>query len=109
MPLGFFDQTASQEGPGQEAAPKVRAPGADREAFTAFEEPGYAKAAMSMLVRAEGRGCRLITETRIRTTDAGAARSFRRYWRLVRPGSGLIRRSWLAAVRRRVEAGKRGR
>ncbi len=75
------------------------------EAFTTFEEPGCAKAAMSFLVRAEGRGCRLITETRIRTTDAGAARSFRRYWRLVRPGSGLIRRSWLAAVRRRVQTG----
>ena len=76
----------------------------DPESFTSFEEPGYAKAAMSFLVRAEGRGSRLITETRIQTTDAAAARSFSRYWRLVRPGSGLIRRSWLAAVRRRVLA-----
>lgn len=76
----------------------------DREDFIGFHEPGYAKAAMSFLARAEGRGTRLVTETRIRATDAGAARSFRRYWRLVRPGSGLIRCSWLAAVRRRVQA-----
>ncbi len=86
--------------------------GSDREGFTAFAEPssakpGYAKAAMSLLVRAEGRGSRLITETRIHTTDPAAARNFRRYWRLVRPGSGLIRRSWLAAVRRRVERERR--
>jgi len=74
----------------------------DRAGFLAFDEPGYAKAAMSFLVRAEGRGSRLLTETRITTTDATAARQFRRYWRLVRPGSGLIRRSWLAAVRRRL-------
>lgn len=76
----------------------------DRESFVSFNEPGYAKAAMNFLVRSEGRGSRLITETRIATTDAPAARSFRRYWRLVRPGSGLIRRSWLAAVRRRLAA-----
>ena len=77
----------------------------DRESFTSFKDPGYAKAVMSFLVRAEGRGSRLITETRIGTTDPAAARSFRRYWRLVRPGSGLIRRSWLAAVHRRIRHG----
>lgn len=74
----------------------------DREDFTSFEEPGYAKVAMSFLVRAEGRGSRLITETRIQSTDPAAARRVRRYWCLIRPGSGLIRRSWLAAVRRRL-------
>ncbi len=74
----------------------------DRQTFTAFNQQGYAKAAMNLLVRAEGRGSRLITETRIDTTDPTAARSFRRYWRWVRPGSGLIRRSWLKAVQRRL-------
>ena len=74
----------------------------DRESFTGFDQAGYARAAMSFLVRAEGTGSRLITETRIHTTDPASARSLRRYWRLVRPGSGLIRRSWLAAVRRRL-------
>ena len=74
----------------------------NRDDFTAFAKPGYAKAATSFLVRAEGSGSRVITETRIRTTDPASARSFRRYWRVVRPGSGLIRRSWLAALRRRL-------
>ncbi len=73
--------------------------------FTAFEQPGYAKAAMSFLIRAEGSGSRVITETRILTTDPASARGFSRYWRVVRPGSGLIRRSWLAALRRRIARG----
>lgn len=73
----------------------------DRESFVGFAEPGYAKAAMNFIVRAEGRGTRMLTETRIRSTDPASSRSFRRYWRVVRPGSGLIRRSWLTAVRRR--------
>jgi hypothetical protein len=32
--------------------------------------------------------------------DDDARRAFRRYWFLVRPFSGLIRRRWLAAVAR---------
>jgi hypothetical protein len=31
-----------------------------------------------------------------------AVRAFLRYWRAIRPGSGAIRRSWLAAIRRRA-------
>lgn len=74
----------------------------DRDRFEHFAEPGYARAAMSFLARREGAGTRLLTETRIAATDAAARRRFRLYWRLVRPGSGAIRRSWLAAVRRRL-------
>jgi hypothetical protein len=36
-------------------------------------------------------------------TDASSARRFARYWRLIRPASGAIRRSWLAAIKRRAE------
>jgi len=43
---------------------------------------------------------RLSTETRIAAVDDEARRAFRRYWRLVGPFSALIRRRWLAAVRR---------
>lgn len=74
----------------------------DLGSFLAFEEPGYSKAAMSLLVRAEGRGSRVVTETRIHGTDHAAKQRFRRYWRLARSGSGLIRRSWLGALERRV-------
>jgi hypothetical protein len=79
-----------------------------REGFVSFAEPGYAKAAMSFLVRSEPGGSRVLTETRVAGTSSDAARAFLRYWRLIRPGSGAIRRSWLAAIRRRaVRAGGR--
>jgi hypothetical protein len=33
-----------------------------------------------------------------------AHRTFAVYWRIIRPGSGIIRRSWLEAIKRRAEA-----
>ncbi len=98
--VGRFWKLAGRPDPGNAPLCSV----ADREGFLAFDRPGYAKAAMSFLVRPEGRGSRLVTETRVAGTDTAASRSFRRYWRLIRPGSGAIRRSWLAAVRRRLAA-----
>jgi hypothetical protein len=74
------------------------------EDFVAFDEPGFAKAALNFTVRAEGSGSRITTETRILGTDAAATRKFRRYWLLIRLGSGAIRRSWLKAIRRRLTA-----
>ena len=71
--------------------------------FAGFSKPGYAKAAMNFTVAAEGGGSRITTETRIVGTDAAATRKFRRYWLLIRLGSGAIRRSWLKAIRRRLE------
>ncbi len=76
----------------------------DREAFMRFAQPGYARAAMSFRLVPEVGGTRLITETRVRGTDAAASRVFRRYWLLIRLGSGAIRRSWLAAIARRLAA-----
>lgn len=70
--------------------------------FLAFSEPGYAKAAMNFRVAPDGNGSRITTETRIVGTDADATRRFRRYWFLIRLGSGAIRRSWLKAIRRRL-------
>ena len=73
------------------------------EGFRAFDAPGYAKAAIAFTVEAAPGGARIGTETRVVTTSADARRAFGRYWRLVGPGSALIRRSWLAAIRRRAE------
>ena len=42
------------------------------------------------------------TETRVYATDAWAHRRFARYWTLIRPGSGFIRRMWLRAIQRRA-------
>ena len=77
-----------------------------REEFISFGEPGYAKAAISFMVRAERGGSRVITETRVLGTSPEATRALLRYWGGIRLGSGVIRRSWLAAIRRRaVRAG----
>lgn len=67
--------------------------------FGGFAEPGYAKMAMSFRLE----GSTLSTETRVLLTDAGARRRFAAYWTAIRPFSGLIRRVWLQAIRRRAE------
>jgi hypothetical protein len=78
--------------------------------FVAFDEPGFAKAVVNFHVQAVSGGTVVTTETRIRCTDEKARRTFRRYWRIVMPGSALIRRAWLRAIRRRAEAASaRGR
>ena len=71
--------------------------------FRDFAEPGFAKAAFNFQVeRIDGRTV-VSTETRIATTDEQARRRFGRYWRLIHPGSALIRIAWLRAIRRRAE------
>jgi hypothetical protein len=77
---------------------------ADGAAFLAFDAPGFARAAMNFSTSdAGGDRTRLVTETRIAATDAGARRRFAAYWLIVRPGSALIRRMWLRAVKKRAE------
>jgi len=77
---------------------------AGREAFVAYEEPAMAKAVFSIEVVERGELTEIITETRIAGTDSAARRAFARYWLLIRGPSGLIRRSWLAAIDRRAIA-----
>jgi hypothetical protein len=84
------------------ASAEVRRVSADE--FAAFREPGYAKAAFNMHAQPTPAGGTLLTtETRIQPTDDHAHRSFRRYWRVIHPGSALIRRAWLRAIRRRAK------
>lgn len=81
------------------------APVGDAASFIALEGPGYAKALMNFRLEPSGAGrTRLTTETRVFATDASARRRFAAYWRLIYPGSALIRRMWLAAIKRRAEA-----
>jgi len=79
------------------ARPKI--PRGDLAAFLGFAEPGWSKVAMNFRFTATENGTLLSTETRVHATDAATARAFRRYWLLVRAGSGLIRRDILSAVR----------
>jgi hypothetical protein len=71
--------------------------------FAGFSEPGFAKGAINFELQPVGRRTLVTTETRVAATDAGARRSFKRYWRLIAPGSALIRVAWLRAIRRRAE------
>ena len=71
--------------------------------FVTFAEPGFAKAVFDFHVRGVAGGTVLITETRIKGTDERARTRFRRYWRVVMPGSAAIRRAWLRAIRKRAE------
>jgi len=76
---------------------------ADAAGFSSFS-PGWAKGVMGFRVVAlGGDACRLETRTRVAATSPDAHRAFARYWRVVRIGSALIRRSWLQAIRRRAE------
>ncbi len=74
------------------------------EDFVGFAEPGYAKMALDLRAIADGDGALLETETRVYLTDAAARRRFGAYWLVIRPFSGLIRRLWLRAAKRRAEA-----
>jgi hypothetical protein len=56
---------------------------------------------MNILVDADapGVGSRLYTETRVRCLGASSRRWFRLYWLVIRPFSGLLRRSMLRGIR----------
>jgi hypothetical protein len=74
--------------------------------FAAGPPRGYALAAWSFTVVTSPDGTtELRTETRVRCAP-DVLRRFRAYWLGVRPGSGLIRREMLGAIRREAERGR---
>ena len=84
-------------------APRV--PPRSAEEFQALSG-SLARAVMNFHVEDAGGGVsRLVTQTRVAATDAEAQRVFARYWRVIYPGSALIRRMWLRAIKTRAEAG----
>jgi hypothetical protein len=70
--------------------------------FVTFSEPGFAKAVVGFRLDPRGSGILLTTETRFVATDDATRRLMSRYWRIIRPGSNLIRTEWLRAIRRRA-------
>jgi len=73
--------------------------------FAAFHAPASVRIAFNLLIVDDGNGwSRLITETRVQGTDAAGTRTMARYWRVIYPGSGMIRRMWLNAIRDRAKA-----
>ena len=87
------------------SAPEATRPPDDRtpEWFDGLSGPGYAKAVMNFRVEPDGAGALVTTETRVYATDDTTRRRFTAYWRVIYPGSALIRRMWLRAIQRRAE------
>lgn len=85
---------------------RPRADGIDRldgpDAFREYARPGSVKATWNFHLAPEDGGTRVVTETRIAAVDADARRKFGLYWRIVMPGSALIRREMLRALARRA-------
>ncbi|MCI0412232.1 hypothetical protein L0222_05445 [bacterium] len=50
-------------------------------------------------------GSLVSTETRVFANSSESLRRFAIYWRIIYPGSDLIRRMWLRAIERRAESG----
>ncbi len=74
--------------------------------FLAFDHPDYAKAMMNFYVEqpSEESDVKVSTETRIYVPYPTTRKKFAAYWRLIYPGSALIRIMWLEALKRRAEA-----
>lgn len=83
--------------------PGARPRPTDAEHFRVFALPGFAKGAWNFVVEEVDGRVVLTTETRVLCLDEASLRSFRRYWRVIRPFSGWIRRRGLAIVKEQAE------
>jgi hypothetical protein len=71
--------------------------------YAGFRKPGAVKMAFAFYAEDAGGGwSTLTTETRM-AVEEGSSRGPAIYWRLIVPGSGLLRREWLEGIRRRAE------
>ena len=71
--------------------------------FLDFDDAGWAKTVCRLEAQDLGNGTtRVETETLVVGNDAASTRKFAPYWAIIRLPSGLIRRSWLAAIDRRA-------
>ena len=65
--------------------------------------PGFVLATMNFAVAPDGPGGSIVsTETRVFANSPSACRRFAAYWRIIYPGSAIIRRMWLRAIQRRA-------
>jgi len=71
---------------------------------TIIVPPRAVLATMNFLVTPDDRGGSLLsTETRVLAANDSFARRFAIYWRIIHPGSDIIRRMWLRAIKKRAE------
>ena len=72
--------------------------------FAAYQADRMVKILLNFEVRKVDEGtCLLTTETRVLAVGSNVERGFATYWRMIYPGSALIRRTWLQAIRARAE------
>jgi hypothetical protein len=71
--------------------------------FKTLGRPGFARVVLNFRVIPEADGwTRLTTETRVHAVDRPTQRQFAQYWRVIYPGSWIIRWSWLRAIETRL-------
>lgn len=75
-----------------------------RNEFKQVRAPGFALTAMNFYIEPIGTDASIITtETRVYATDLPTQKRFSAYWRVIYPGSSLIRHMWLRAIKNRAE------
>jgi len=74
------------------------------EAFNVFNEPGFIKTTVNFRFVPLANGQTLVsTETRNYSQISSDNQRFARYWRIIYPGSALIRRVWLDTLAKKAE------
>lgn len=71
--------------------------------FRQFDKKGFAKAVWDFSLEERGNETLLTTETRIKCLDEESRKSFRFYWNLIQPFSGLVRKEILKIIKRKAE------
>lgn len=85
------------------APPEVNSP----DEFLGFDKPGYVKVAVNFRFISNGNDETLVsTETRVHGSGRVDGQRFARYWRIIYPGSAIIRRVWLDTIKRKAEAAR---
>ena len=84
----------------QPAPPEI----ATLDQFTAFNEPGYVKVAVNFrFISTNNQETILTTETRNHGITHKDNRVFGYYWRIIYPGSAIIRRLWLDTIKKKAQ------
>lgn len=79
------------------------------EQFVSFNEPGYVKVAVNFRFnRITDKETMLTTETRNNGITRKDNRTFGYYWRIIYPGSAIIRRVWLDTVKKKAHEMRSG-
>jgi hypothetical protein len=104
IPLSADENEIVMGGIGKVRSPKPKIENLAQ--FAGYQLEGV-KIAFNLRIESAGDGwSRVYTETRVLALDDYSRRIMARYWRLIVPGSGLLRREWLEGIKRRAEAAR---